>query len=177
MRRFVALAILLLLGMASTVWADGMPQVVGSTTQASWTMTVYNDSGGTLVSGAPVVWDTDDTEYDNTGYRYITTTATADDIDTAGVMLTGSCPDQQLCEIVVKGWAATRVSVATLTEDTLVSTSTTASSIGDATAGNNVCYLGVLKSYTSVEPAYAGNACTTSAVCLVPVDVNITCVP
>ena len=170
----VVLALLLVVAGSAVAWADGIPQVVRSDTPASWTRTVYNDSAGTIVSGAPVVWDTDDTEYDNSGFPYITTTTTADDIDTAGVMLTGSCPDQQLCEIVVRGWAATRVSVATLTEDTVVSTSTTVSSIGDATAGNNVCYLGVLKSYTNVG---TGNTCTTNQVCLVPVDVNITCVP
>lgn len=168
------LALLLAVTGSAVVFADGIPQVVDSTTPAYWTRTVFNDSGGTLVSGAPVVWDTDDTEYDNSGYPYIDTTTTANDIDTAGVMLTGSCPNQQLCEIIVRGWAPTRVSVATLTEDTVVSTSTTASSIGDAAAGNNVCYLGVLKSYTEVG---TGNACTSSVVCLVPVDVNITCVP
>ena len=173
MKRLLVVLGLLLAGSGSA-WADSMVQVQDGTVPNRITATVLNDSGGTIVSGAPVVWDTDDTEYDNTGYPYITTTTTADDIYTAGVMLTGSCASGQLCEIVTKGWAPTRVSVAALTEDTVVSTSTTASSIGDATAGNNACYLGVLKSYTEVE---TGSVCTGSAVCLVPVDVNVVCVP
>ena len=175
MRKLLLVLALLLAG-SGVAWADSITQVVNATTAGAgrMTVTVLNDSGGDIVSGAPVVWDTDDTEYDNNGYPQITTTTTADDIDTAGVMLTGTCTDQTLCEIVTQGWAPTRVTVATLTEDTVVSTSTTASSIGDATAGNNVCYLGVLKSYTSVGN---GAGCTSSQVCLVPVQVNITCVP
>ena len=175
MRKLLLVCALLLAGQG-VVFADSLNQVVSSTTAGSGriTVTVFNDSGGTLVSGAPVVWDTDDLEYDRNGYPYITTTTTADDIDTAGVMLTGSCPDQSLCEIITAGWAPTRVTVATLTEDTVVSTSTTASSIGDATASNNGCYLGVLKSYTDIP---SGNTCTTNQVCLVPVDVNVVCVP
>ena len=121
-----------------------------------------------------MAWDHDDTEYDRSGYPYISTTTTADDIYTAGVMLTGECLDQTLCEIVTKGYAWARRSGAVLTEDTVISTSTTASSIGDATAGNNVCYLGTL--IESVDPT-TGNACTGTPVCLVPVQVNITCVP
>ena len=166
----------LVLAAQGVAFADSLNTVVGPTTPGAGriTVTVFNDAGATIVSGAPVVWDTDDTEYDNTGYPYITTTTTADDVDTAGVMLTGSCPDQALCEIVTAGWAPTRVTVATLTEDTVISTSTTASSIGDATAGNNVCYLGVLRSYTDVN---TGARCTTNDVCFVPVQVDVTCVP
>ena len=178
MRTLLLVAALLLAGQG-VVFADSLNTVVNETTTGAGriTVTVFNDAGTTIVSGAVVVWDTDDTEYDNTGYPYITTTTTADDIDTAGVMLTGSCTDQTLCEIIVAGWAPTFVSVATLTEDTLVSTSTTASSIGDSTAGNNVCSLGVLRAYTSISPGSVGRACTTSQLCLVPVHVDVTCVP
>ena len=166
----------LLLASGPVAWADSITQTVSATTSGAGrlTATVFNDSGSTIVSGAPVVWDTDDTEYDRSGYPYITTTTTADDIDTAGVMLTGSCADQTLCEIVTQGWAPTRVTVATLTEDTVVSTSTTASSIGDATASNNGCYLGVLKEYVDIN---TGATCTSAQVCLVPVQVNVVCVP
>lgn len=174
MKRLLALTILLTLGMVDVAWADSLAQVVNATTSGAGriTATVFNDAGSTVVSGAPVTWDHDDTEYDNNGYPYITTTTTADDPYTAGVMLTGSCPDQQLCEIIIEGWAPTRVSVATLTEDTIVGTSTTASSIGDSGELTNGCHLGTLISYTEVG---TGNACTSSQVCLVPVQVNITC--
>ena len=176
MKRLLAV-LALLLASSGVVYADSINTVVSSTTSGSGriTATVFNDSGSTLSSGAPVVWDHDDTEYDNTGYPYITTTTTADDLYTAGVMLTGECLDQALCEIITEGWAPTRVSVATLSEDTIVGTSTTASSIGDSGELTNGCHLGTLISYTSVSPEYAGNACTSSSVCLVPVQVNISC--
>lgn len=170
------LAILLMLGMASPVRADSITDVVGATTTGSGriTVTVFNDSGATRTSGDLMVWDNDDTEYDRSGYPYVTTTTTADFIHTAGVLLTDSCPDQALCEIITSGYAIANTSAATLTEDTIVSTSTTAGRLGDATAGNNVCYLGTLLEYRDVRE---GGACTSGVLCPVPVQVNITCVP
>ena len=175
MRKLLLVCALLLAGQG-VVSADSINQVVSATTEGAGrlTVTVFNDAGATVVSGAPVVWDTDDTEYDRTGYPYITTTTTADDVDTAGVMLTGSCVDQALCEIVVAGYAWVRRDGTVLTEDTVISTSTTASSVGDATAGNNVCYLGVLRE--AVDPNTA-NACTGTMVCLMPAQIDVTCVP
>ena len=61
MKRLLA-SLALVLAAQGVVWADAMPLTVGSTTQSSWTMTVFNDSGGELVSGQLAVWDTDDTE-------------------------------------------------------------------------------------------------------------------
>lgn len=168
----ILLAVLLLGTVSTSAWAGGITNAANSSTTHRITATVYNDSGSTLVSGAPVVWDHDDTEYDNTGYPYITTTTTADDAYTAGVMLTDSCESGELCEIVTAGWAPARVSVATLSEDTIVGTSTTASSIGDSGELTNGCHLGTLISYTEVG---TGNACTSSQVCLVPVQVNVSC--
>ena len=160
---------------STPVFADGIPQVVSSTTEAAWTQTVFNDSGGELVSGQVVVWDTDDTEYDRTGYRYVTTTTTADDIDTAGVILNPTCADQQLCEMVVKGWALVDITTG-LTEDTLISTGNVAAGrAGDSTAGNNVCYLGVLRENVDHNTL---QVCSTGSVhCLAPVEVDVTCVP
>ncbi len=181
MRKLLAVLALLLAG-SGVAFADSILQTVGSTTSGAGrlTATVFNDSGSALTSGQVVVWDHDDTEYDGRGYPQVTTTATADDEHTAGVVLNGSCPDQALCEIVTRGWASARTAASTLTEDTVVSTSTTAGNIGDATAGNNKCYLGVLNSYTSTEDATAsavGATCVSSALCFVPVQVAITCVP
>ena len=172
MRKFLAVLALLLAG-SGVVFADAIPDVVSSTTTSRWTRTVFNDSGGQLVSGQIVVWDTDDTEYDRSGYPYITTTTTADDIDTAGVMLNQTCADQTPCEIVVKGWALTDIPTG-LTEDTVISTGTTAGRAADATAGNNVCYLGVLR-----ENVHNPNTqvCSLGSVhCLVPVEVEVSCV-
>jgi len=139
------LAILLALGMVSPVWA-GCPTVVDATTKWACTTTVFNDSGGALTSGATVVWDTDDTEYDRNGYPYVTTTTTADHDHPAGVMVTGSCPDQALCEMVYYGWARTNIADTTddATEDTPVATSSVAGQAGDWAGTTGTCYLGML---------------------------------
>lgn len=169
MRKILAVLALLLAG-SGVVWADNIPPVVSATTSTPWTRTVFNDSGGTLVHGAVVVWDTDDTELDRSGYPYITTTATADFIHVAGIMLTGTCLDQTLCDIVVKGYARGRASGTALTEDTLVATSGTASNLGDYTPAANTCAVGTLLEYTSDT----GAACGTG-LCNPAVNVNISC--
>ena len=145
MKRLLALTILLL-GMATPVFADGMQQVVSSTTtNPRWTVTVFNDSGSALTSSSVVVWDNDDTEFDRSGYPYVTTTTSADSPWTAGVTLTPSCPDQGLCEIVVYGPAQTLVAYSTdnAAEDTLVGTTTVAGQAGDYGTGANTCALGM----------------------------------
>ena len=143
---------LVLLGLAwtlagGTAWADGLNQLVTSTTtNPHQTAIVFNDSGSTLTSGTVVAWDNDDTEFDDSGYPYVSTTTTADSPWTAGVMLTGACPDQQLCEIVVYGPAPTLCADAAdaVAEDTLVGTSATAGQCGDYGTGANTCALGML---------------------------------
>jgi len=145
MRKLIAVLALSLAGMG-VAYADGYNSVVGSTTvNPQWTVTVFNDSGGALTSGSVVIWDNDDTEFDRSGYPYVTTTTTADDDWVAGVTLNPSCPDQALCEIVVYGPAITRIADSTddVTEDTTVATSTVAGQAGDWGAGANTCYLGL----------------------------------
>ena len=145
--RTLLLAVALLLAGSGVAFADGMQQVVNSTTvNPQWTVIVFNDSGGALTSGTVVVWDNDDTEFDRSGYPYVTTTATADVDWVAGVTLNPSCPDQSLCEIVVYGMARTNIADATdsVTEDTTVATTTVAGQAGDWDGGANECYLGLL---------------------------------
>jgi len=146
MKKLLALAILLSLGMGSTAYADGMTDVVGATTLARTTRTVFNDSGSTLTSGTVVIWDNDDTEFDDSGYPYVTVTTTADDDWVAGVLVTGSCPNQALCEIVVDGPALTLCADATdaVAEDTAVATSTVSGQCGDYGTGANTSSLGIL---------------------------------
>lgn len=136
---------LLLLG-ATPAWAFQCPNVTGSTTNFACTQIVFNDSGGALTSGSVVVWDNDDTEFDRTGYPYVTTTTTADVDWVAGVTVDDSCADQALCEAVVWGPAITRVAALTdlPVEDTTVSTTTVAGQAGDWDGGANECSLGLL---------------------------------
>ena len=142
---------LVLLGLAwtlagGTAWADGLNQLVTSTTtNPHQTAIVFNDSGSTLTSGTVVAWDNDDTEFDDSGYPYVSTTTTADSPWTAGVLLTGSCPDQQLCEIQVYGPIQAYVAdlADNAAEDTLVGTSTVAGRVGDYSPTANTCALGM----------------------------------
>ena len=176
MRKLLVLAILLM-GMATPVFADGMTATVGSTTLARTTRIVFNDSGGALTSGSVVIWDNDGAgfEFDRNGYPYVTTTATDDFIWTAGVTTNGSCPDQALCEIVTEGPAITRIAQSTdaVTEDQLVGT-TSAGEAGAYTTGNNLCALGVAM---ELRQAFTGATTGLGATDNVPmwVFVRITC--
>ena len=143
--------LIVLLGLAftlasGTAWAGGYPTTQDVSTPFRLTATVFNDSGSTLTSGTVVIWDNDDTEFDDNGQPYVTTTTTADDDWVAGVLLTGSCPNQQLCEIVIYGPAATLCADATdaVAEDTAVSSSTVAGQCGDYGTGANTSSLGIL---------------------------------
>lgn len=136
-------ALLLAFGLAESVWAMQCPSVVSPTTTYACTQEVFNDSGSALTSGTVVVWDNDDTEFDRNGYPYVTTTTSADHDWTAGVILDGSCADQTMCQIVVSGFAWTKVN-GTLSEDTVVATSTTAGQAGDHSPAANTCSLGSL---------------------------------
>lgn len=145
MKKF-ALAILLALAGSASAFADGMNQVVSATTvNPRWTVTVFNDTGSAITSGSVVTWDDDDTDLSTSGYPYIVTSTTADDPFTAGVMLTGSCADQTLCEIQVYGPVDVLANDSSdaVAVDTLVGTTTTAGRIGDFTGGNDdTAYLG-----------------------------------
>ena len=140
------LAVLVLLGMATPVFADGMHLNVDSTTvNPQWTVTVFNDAGAEIVSGDVVVWDNDDTEFDRSLYPYVTTTTTADFVWVAGVVADGKrCPDQSLCEIVIYGPVYTKIADSTdaAVEDLLVGTSTVAGQAGDYTVAADSCALG-----------------------------------
>jgi hypothetical protein len=146
MKKFL-FAILLAGVMATPAFAGGMQTVGGSTTPPTITMSVYNDSGGTIESGAVVVWDNDDTEFDRSGYPYVTTTTTADHDWVAGVVAEGlTCPAGQMCEIVIYGPARTQLAQSTdaVTEDVQVATSGVAGRAGDWGAGANTCSLGLV---------------------------------
>ena len=175
MKKLIGLAVALaLLGLTGTVWADSYMRVQdGSTLGPRLTVTVFNDSGSTLTSGAVVVWDNDDTEFDRTGYPYVTTTTGADSPWVAGVMLNDSCPDQTLCEIGVYGPTRTNMR-GTYAEDTLVGTQTTAGTADDYGTGANTCALGMLMEDRNLD---TGGACSTNAniTCPEMVFVNVNC--
>jgi len=158
-------AIALIVGMASPSWAINCPRTSGPTTSFACTQTVFNDSGSDLTSGSVVIWDNDDTEFDRSGYPYVTTTTTADHPWVAGITTNPNCLDQTLCEIVVYGFAWARVADSTTaaTEDDLVGTSTVAGQLGDYTAGTaDDCAIGkVLELYekdSNVDPGGVDNS-------------------
>jgi len=145
MNRAIVLAILLMLGMVADAQAFTCNEVANSTTTYRCSQIVFNDSGSTLTSGSLVVWDNDDTEFDRSGYPYVTTTTSADSPWTAGVLATPSCADQTLCEMVIYGPIQVRTADSTdnAAEDTLVSTSTVAGQAGDYGPAANTCALGM----------------------------------
>lgn len=147
MRKLLALVAILSLGMASTVWADSISGVVSPTTVNPRNVTtVFNDNGSAVTSGTIVSFDDDDTDFSSSGYPYVVTTTTADDPYTLGVMLTGSCADQTLCEVVTYGPIDVLCddSSDAVGADTLVGVSgTTAGYCGDYNGGNDEAYLGV----------------------------------
>jgi hypothetical protein len=152
MRKFV-LALLLSCVGAAPAWAWVCNNTQSATTRHICTTTVFNDTGSTVTSASVVAWDDDDTDFSVTGYPYVTTTTTADDPYTAGVMLTGSCPDQALCEIVV--WGPAEVLVADSSDnaavDTLIGASTVSGNAGDYATGANTCALGTLIDFNGTD--------------------------
>lgn len=132
------LALLLSVGVAN---AAGIPLATSpSTGPEVWTQEVFNDAGSALTSGSVVVWDYTDTDMSDLDLRkmYVTTTTTADDIATAGVMMDASCPDQSECTIAIYGPVAVKLSDATgslITAGDLVGTDGTAGTIGDFGGG------------------------------------------
>ena len=172
MKKILAVLALLLVG-SSNVWA-GCPEVVGTTTRMSCTMTVFNDSGSALTSGAVVIWDNDDTEYDRSGYPYVTTTTATDSDYPAGVLIDGSCADQSLCQMVYYGWARTNVANSTdvVAEDTQVSTSSVSGQAGDWGGGANTCSLGMLLEAYNLD---TGGSATAADLVPMPVWVNPGC--
>ena len=142
---------LTLLGLAllasSTIYVNAGSITTGQDAQTPFriTATVYNDSGSNLTSGTVVIWDNDDTEFDNTAHPYVTTTTSGDSPWVAGVMLTNVCNAGQLCEIVIRGATITLCAGTSdaCVEDTLVSTSSVAGSAGDYAPGDNTCSLGM----------------------------------
>ena len=146
MRKLIAL-LALSLAWSGVAYADGINSVVSATTvNPRHTVLVFNDDGATLTSGTVVAWDDGDTDFTTTMYPYVTRTTTADDPWTAGVMLTPSCPDQSLCEIVVYGPAPTLCADSTdaVGANTLVGSTTVTGQCGDYTTGANTCSLGML---------------------------------
>ena len=156
MRHLTALTILLTLGMASSAFADGFTQVVGPTTNATRTRTVFNDSGSSIVSGEIVVWQNDGAgfEFDRSGFPYVETTTSTDSPWIAGIVaVSQNCPDQQMCEIVVEGPAIAKIAHETdaITEDNLVSTSSVDGQVGDWGNGDDTCFVGMAMELRDVD--------------------------
>jgi hypothetical protein len=103
--RKLLVAFALLLAGSGVVWADGIPTVVDAQAGSGrnvWTMTVFNDSGGTVQSGEIVVWDTTDADLSDGGLPYVTISETDSDASTAGVIIQ-TCPNQSQCDMAILG--------------------------------------------------------------------------
>jgi len=146
MKKMLVLSILLVLGMAPSAWAWVCNPVSSSTTVAQCLQTVFNNTGASVTSGSVMAWDDDTTNFSTSLAPFVISAVTVDDPYTAGVMLTGTCADQTLCDIVVWGPAVTRIADSSdnATVDTLVGASTTSGQAGDFAAGANTCALGML---------------------------------
>ena len=110
MRKFIALfALTLALAGSQVVWASSFPAAEDAQNQemGQVTITVYNDSGATLASGAVVVWDQGDTDVTESRRPYVTTSTTASDPYTAGV-IKNTCGAGDQCEMIVYGLALVR---------------------------------------------------------------------
>lgn len=154
MRKLITLIALLLAG-SGVAYADGMTPVVGPETVGAGRIvaSVYNDSGGDLTSGALVVWDEGDTEFERTGYPYVTTTTDADDDYIAGVIIDPVCRAATMCQIVTHGWVRTNIADATdaATADEAVSTTTVAGQAGACGGGAQACCLGIVPELRNLD--------------------------
>ena len=149
MRKVLAAFALLLAGSgvySTAAWADNFGRAQdGATAGPRMTVTVFNDAGSALTSGNVVAGDSADTDFSSTMYPYVVLTTTVDDPWTAGVVLSGSIPDQQLGEIVVFGPAPTLCADSSdaIAVNTLVAASATSGQCGDFAPGANLCSLGM----------------------------------
>lgn len=134
-------AFALVLGMSSGAFANN----INNPNSYQEVITVFNNSGSTLSSGAVVVFDTSGTGVSagSTLGGYVTTTTSADNDLVAGVVLSNSITDQRRGSIVVHGPALTNFANATdgtATAGTPVGTTTVAGQAGNA--GSDAATLG-----------------------------------
>jgi len=146
MKKFSFFAALLVAGLIST---QSFALTVSSSGDRGFsnriTTVVRNNSGSTLTSGAVVIWDSSPTATANEG-AWITTTTSADSNLAAGVLLSDSAADGELCEIVIYGPAfalyADSTDGSTDTAGTAIGTTTVASQFGNGTGLG--CLLGTV---------------------------------
>ena len=153
------LVILAILSLTGIAYGAGIPLVADPENAPEvWTQEVYNDSGGTLVSGDVVVWDYTDSDMYNIDElnMFVTTTTTADDIATAGVIVDSSVPDQTEGTIAIYGPVKARSSIGGTTAGQGVGTATTAKHCdGYSNTGANDGILGWCI-YATSDPSKGG---------------------
>ena len=101
------LGVSLVFALTGLAFAWGNPGGDGSSyNQIQEKIVVFNNSGGTLVSGQVVVLDRTGTGVTagTTLGAYVTTTTSADSIEVVGVLDRGTtCPNQTPCTVITKG--------------------------------------------------------------------------
>ena len=145
MRKLYLLTLAALLVMSGVAFAAGIPNTVDAKNLPSvWIETVYNNSGSDLTSGTVVVWDFGSSTGDYADQcNWVTTTTTASDPWTAGVVVSNTLETAGVGAIAIKG-VVNVTTQAALTADDLVGTTTTAGMIAEVTApANDQAFLGV----------------------------------
>lgn len=155
------LSTLLVLSLAGSAYAAGIPTVVSPTTEPEvWTMEVFNNSGGELTSGDVVIWDFDSSTGDD--LSYITTTATNDSPYIAGVVYADSIASASVGTIAIRGVVRVNTSVANgasdLTVGDLCANGDTAAIADDWTDAADAGYLGMaVKAVTGDDASFMVN--------------------
>lgn len=118
---FSLFAVLLMCG---TVMAGGIPDTIDPQNGPFFgSITVFNNSGGTLSAGDTVIWDIDSSTGDNDAY--VTTTTTADTGLVAGIVWPAQITDQSTGSMAT--WGVVQCDVAgNVVADTHLCSSTTA---------------------------------------------------
>ncbi len=176
------LAVLLLTG---TVYAAGIPLAADPLNYPEvWTQEVYNNSGSALTSGTVVMWDcVSDSTDASFAYRtmWITTSQTAEDINTAGVVIDPSIPASTEGTIAIYGPVYTICSDsgdALTANDEVGSSATAAGTAGHAATASGGATLGWCIYGIPVSTSYGGyggtDACNGT---MLPIFVNISVLP
>jgi len=110
--------------------AAGIPQSVDPQNYPIvWTEDVYNGSSSAITSGYVVQWDFDTSDVTESTYddrcNWVKKADAADDVWTAGVMLTDSCAAYTNCSIAIRG------PVRAITDETVPTVNTTCGTAAD----------------------------------------------
>ena len=167
--RMISLAILFTFVIAGFAFATGIPQVTAPKNLPTvWTEQVYNGSGSNIATATVVEWDFDTSNPTGTDNDdmcpYVTISAGADDIWTAGVtLLDVGIPNGTVGTIIIRGPAIVKTGGDTITVNQLVGADDDGSCV-DFGAGTDECSLG-----RSIKADAGGNGYTSDTLLFIEV--------